>query len=148
MSTNLDSAFHLSQLALPLLVAGGDGVVLFNSSVAGGPQAMFSGALYAMTKAALNQLTRVLAVEWASRGVRVNAVAPWYTATELALQVLADSAFSEQVLAATPLRRIAQPHEVASVMAFLASPAASYVTGQVVAVDGGHSVMGFFPVMS
>jgi Tropinone reductase 1 len=86
-NTNLQSAFVLSQMAHPLLKASSAGVVLFNSSVAGGPISMRSGVLYAMTKAAMNQLARNLSVEWAKDGIRVNAVCPWYTATDLAMQV-------------------------------------------------------------
>jgi Tropinone reductase 1 len=69
-----------------------------------------------------------------------------YTATPLAMQVLQDKDFEAQVVGATPMGRIGQPAEVASAMAFLASPAAAYVTGQVLAVDGGYSVKGFWPV--
>jgi NAD(P)-dependent dehydrogenase (short-subunit alcohol dehydrogenase family) len=87
LTTNLESAFKLCQLCRPLLKAAGSSSILFNSSVAGGPLAMFSGTLYAMSKAALNQLTKNLAVEWAPDGIRVNSVAPWYTATPLAMQV-------------------------------------------------------------
>lgn len=86
-NTNLQSAFVLTQMAHPLLKAAGSGVVLFNSSVAGGPISMRSGVLYAMTKAAMNQLARNLSVEWAQDSIRVNAVCPWYTATDLAMQV-------------------------------------------------------------
>lgn len=69
-----------------------------------------------------------------------------YTATPLAMQVLQDKDFEAQVVGATPMGRIGQPEEVASAMAFLASPAAGYVTGQVLAVDGGYSIKGFWPV--
>lgn len=149
MSTNLEPAFHLCQLFQPLLVAAassvpGGSVVLFNSSVAGGPTSMKSGSIYAMTKAALNQLTRNLACEWGALGVRVNSVAPWYTATDLANQVLEDPETREAVLSRTPMKRIGQPQEVAGLMAYLAGPAAAYVTGQTIAVDGGYSVMGFW----
>lgn len=69
-----------------------------------------------------------------------------YTATPLAMQVLQDKDFANQVTAATPMSRIGQPAEVASAMAFLSSPAAAYITGQVLAVDGGYSIKGFWPV--
>jgi Tropinone reductase 1 len=119
--------------------------VLFNSSVAAGPGAMRSGALYASTKAALNQLARYLAAEWAPHGIRVNAVCPWYTSTELAQQVLKDDGFRGAVEARTPLGRVGEPREVAAAFAFLASPAARYLTGQCLAVDGGYSAVGFWP---
>ena len=141
-SANLESAYFLSQACHPLLKASGAGCLMFNSSVAGGPTALRSGSLYAMTKAAMNQLVRVLACEWAPDGMRVVAVAPWYTATPLALQVLADKAFEAAVLERTPLARVARPEEVARTMCFLASPAASYITGATVPVDGGYSVKG------
>lgn len=142
--TNLRSAWRLSQLCHPLLKASLDGCILFNSSVAGGPTCMRSGTLYAMTKAAMNQLARNLAVEWAPDHIRVLAVAPWYTLTELAQAVLKDKEYEAGVLARTPMGRVARPDEVSGLMAFLCSPAASYMTGQTVAVDGGYSVKGFW----
>jgi Tropinone reductase 1 len=138
--TNLDSAFHMSRLCLDHLRET-HGTIVNVASVAGLTH-LCSGTPYAMTKAAMVQMTRNLAVEWASLGIRVNAVAPWYIDTPLARQVLEDEAFREAVLERTPMRRIGDAEEVAAVIAFLCMPAAGYVTGQCLAVDGGFTVNG------
>jgi Tropinone reductase 1 len=102
-----------------------------------------TGAAYGMSKAALHQLTRNLAVEWAEDGVRVNAVAPWYIRTRRTSSKLADPDYLDDVLQRTPMGRIGEPEEVASAVAFLCLPAASYVTGECIAVDGGFLRYGF-----
>lgn len=146
MDVNLKSAFSLSRDVYPLLknAPSGSGCVLFNSSVAGGPPAMKSGCLYGMSKAGMNMLAKNLACEWACDGIRSVSIAPWYTNTELAQKVLSNDAYRNDVLKRTPMNRTAEPEEVASVFAFLASEAASYITGCTVPVDGGYSVMGLY----
>jgi len=152
MRTNMISAFDICQRAHPLLVrgaaqeagdaqlpAGRQSAVVNVLSVAGLTH-MPTGAPYAMSKAALLQLTRNLAGEWAVDRIRANAVAPWYTRTPLVEKPLQNDDYRNLVLQRTPLGRIAEPEEVASVIAFLCMPASSYVTGQCIAVDGGFLI--------
>ncbi len=138
LNTNLRSAYELSQAAYPLLkVAGtGGGKIVMVSSVSGLAHTS-SGSLYGMTKAAMLQLTRNLAVEWAPDNIRVNAVAPWYIKTPLATPVLTNPEKLAGILKRTPMNRIGEPEEVASVVSFLCMPASGYITGQTISVDGG-----------
>jgi len=143
LNTNLRSAYELSQAAYPLLKASEQGgKIIFVSSVSGLTHTS-SGSLYGMTKAALLQLTRNLAVEWASDGIRVNSVAPWYIKTPLASPVLNNPEKLSGILKRTPMNRIGEPEEVASVVSFLSMPASGYVSGQIIAVDGGLLAWGY-----
>lgn len=142
LNTNLRSAYELSQISYPLLKASGNGKIVFVSSVSGLAHTS-SGSLYGMTKAALLQLTRNLAVEWAPDGIRVNAVAPWYINTPLAQPVLTNPEKLAGILKRTPMNRIGEPEEVASVVSFLSMPASGYVTGQTISVDGGLMAWAF-----
>jgi Tropinone reductase 1 len=90
-----------------------------------------------MAKAGLIQLSRVLAVEWARHPIRVNTVSPWFTETPLVEAVLGDPKSFEAITSKTPLRRVAQPAEVAAAVAFLAMDKSSYITGHNLSVDGG-----------
>lgn len=139
---NLTSCFDLCRLLHPRLRDSAPSCVLNNASVAGLTH-LRTGASYGVSKAGLIQLTRNLAVEWADEGIRVNAVAPWYIETPLANQVLRDETFRADVLARTPMGRVGRVEECARAMAFLCLPAASYVTGHCLAVDGGFSIFGF-----
>lgn len=142
LNTNLTSTFHLCQLLYPALKQSGRGNIIQISSVSG-LNHLRTGAIYGMTKAAMIQLTKNLAVEWANAKIRVNAIAPWYIRTPLAESVLQNEAYLQDVLSRTPMGRIGEPEEVAAAAAFLCMPAASYITGQCLAVDGGFSVYGF-----
>ncbi len=142
MNTNLRSAFELTRLLFPLLKKNESSNVVFVSSVAGQIH-LKTGAVYAMTKAAINQLTKNLAAEWAKDKIRVNAVAPWYIRTPLAETVLKNKTYLNEVLSRTPMNKIGEPEDVAAVVSFLSMPASAYVTGQIISVDGGFTINGF-----
>ncbi|XP_058762645.1 tropinone reductase homolog At2g29260, chloroplastic-like isoform X4 [Vicia villosa] len=144
VDTNLGSTFHMCQLAYPLLKASGVGSVVFISSVSGFVS-LKSMSVQGATKGAINQLTRSLACEWAKDNIRSNAVAPWYIRTSMVKQVLSNKDYLEEVYSRTPLQRLGDPAEVSSAVAFLCLPASSYITGQIICVDGGMSINGFSP---
>lgn len=139
---NVFSAFELSRYAHPLLTKHAASSIVNVGSVSGLLHVR-TGAAYGMSKAALHQLTKNLAVEWAEDGVRVNAVAPWYIRTRRTSAALSDPDYLDDVLQRTPMGRIGEPEEVAAAVAFLCLPAASYVTGECIAVDGGFLRYGF-----
>ena len=139
---NLFSAFELSRYAYPLLTRHAASSIVNVGSVSGLTHVR-TGAAYGMAKAGLHQLTRNLAVEWAEDGVRVNAVAPWYIRTRRTSDALADPDYLDEVLLRTPMGRVGEPEDVAAAVAFLCLPAAGYVTGECIAVDGGFLRNGF-----
>ncbi len=140
--TNVASAFEMSRLSYPLLKQHGSASIINIASVSGLTHVR-TGAAYGMSKAAIVQMTKNLACEWAPDGIRVNCVAPWYIRTQRSEAALTNSEYLEEVLSRTPMARIGEPEEVAAAVAFLALPCASYITGQCIAVDGGFSRYGF-----
>ena len=122
--------------------AGGGSII--NMSSVNGVLAIPNIASYNVSKGGINQLTRVMALALADRGIRVNAVAPGTIATELAAKaVLTSEEAKKKILMRTPMKRLGEPAEVADVVAWLASDAASYVTGEVVVVDGGRMTLNY-----
>lgn len=141
VGVNLTSAFHTARAALPGMRDRGHGRVVFFSSVAGRSGHKHHGP-YAATKGAINQLTRVMAHEYAAHGVTVNAVAPGYMDTELTRQYLADHpGRREELIELIPAGRFARVDEVVGPVLFLCSRQASFVTGTVLYIDGGRSVV-------
>jgi len=137
LAVNLRAALHLTgALVPPMAAAGQGGAVVLMTSIAGLRGNARIGS-YALTKAALAQHARNLAVEWGPQGVRANAVAPGLIATRFAAPLMADPAFMGRRMAATPLRRPGTADEVAGTVLWLCSPAGAFVTGQTIVVDGG-----------
>lgn len=136
MEVNLFSPIELCRICLPYLMLGKGPSVINISSISGSVDT-HSGAPYGMSKAALNQLSRNLAIEWAEHGIRVNAVSPSYTDTPLTASVLKRPDRLQHIIDRTPLSRVAQAEEVADTVAFLAMDKASYITGQNIVIDGG-----------
>lgn len=139
--TNLFSLTEISRLCHPLLKKSGKSSVINIASVAGSIDVK-SGPPYGMTKAAIIQLTKHLAVEWAMDGIRVNAVSPWYIETPLTQPVLSNPERLKKIIERTPMQRVGQPEEISSIVAYLAMDKASYITGQNINVDGGFMANG------
>ena len=138
MRLNVDSIVHLSQAVGRHLLERGSGSVVNVASVAGltGTPAL---AAYGASKAAVISLTRTLALEWGPSGVRVNALCPGWTKTDLNADLWGDEALAASMVATTGLRRWADAQEMVGPTVFLASDASSYLTGQAIVVDGGQT---------
>lgn len=142
IDTDLKGAFMMAQQVGRHMVDRGRGSVINVSSV-GGHVALRTGVVYAAAKAGVIQMTKVLALEWGKHNVRVNGIAPWYFRTPLTEKLLNDETYHAEVVARTPLGRVGNVDELVGPTVFLASDAATYVTGHTLFVDGGMSVYGF-----
>jgi NAD(P)-dependent dehydrogenase (short-subunit alcohol dehydrogenase family) len=140
MAVNLDGVFYCCRSFGRRMLARGQGSIVNIGSMSGvianKPQPQ---AFYNASKAAVHHLTKSLAAEWAKRGVRVNAVAPTYIETPLTLFGMQNKAMADMWLEMTPMGRVGQPEEIASVVLFLASDASSLLTGSIVLADGGYT---------
>lgn len=143
IDVNLKGAFLVGQAAAREIVKTGGGAIVNMSSV-NGVMAIPTIASYNVSKGGINQLTRVMALALADRGVRVNAVAPGTIATELARSaVLGSEEAKQRIMSRTPMKRLGEPAEIAEVTAFLLSDASSYMTGEIVFVDGGRMTLNY-----
>ncbi len=142
INLNLVSAIEMCKMFHPMMKKSGSGSIVNISSVAG-QISVGTGSPYAASKAGLIHFTHYAAVEWATDGIRVNSVAPWYIRTPLTEKLLSDQKYLDSVLSRTPMGRTGTAEEVAGAVAFLCMPAASYITGECIAVDGGFLKYGF-----
>ena len=144
LAVNLKGSFLVGQTVAREMVKAGQGGAIVNMSSVNGVLAIPNIASYNASKGGVNQLTRAMALALADHGIRVNAVAPGTIATELAARaVLGSDEAKARILGRTPLRRLGEPAEIADVVAFLLSSAASYMTGEIVYVDGGRMALNY-----
>jgi NAD(P)-dependent dehydrogenase (short-subunit alcohol dehydrogenase family) len=140
---NLKGSFLVGQAVAREMAKAGSGSIINMSSV-NGVMAIPNIASYNVSKGGVNQLTRAMALALADKGVRVNAVAPGTIATELAAKaVLTSDEAKHRILSRTPLKRLGEPSEIADAVAYLASDASSYVTGEILVVDGGRMALNY-----
>jgi len=139
MNTNLDGAWRVAQAGAKAMVAAGKGGSIINIASVLGLRVATHLLAYAAAKAALVQVTKALALEWARHGIRVNAIAPGYIETEIN-QGLFSTEAGQAMVKRVPQRRIGMPSDLDGALLLLASDAGSYMTGSVVVVDGGHVV--------
>jgi len=139
MTTNVRSAFTLCKMVLPDMAKRGEGSIIVISSIAGLYGNDRIGA-YGISKAAEAQLVRNLAVEWGPKNIRVNAISPGLIKTDFARALWEDPEVRSRSERKSPLHRIGEPEEIGGLAAFLASPAASFITGQNIVADGGQTI--------
>lgn len=137
MNINLKAAFFLAQAVGRVMIAQGRGGRIINMTSQTGSVALAKRAAYCASKAGLNLVTKVLAMDWASHEILVNAVAPTFIETEMTKPFLADPTFRQYALTKNLLKRFGTPDDVAGAVLYLASPAANLVTGHVLLVDAG-----------
>ncbi len=139
LDINMSGVFLCARAAGRSMVGQGSGAIVNTASIMGlSGGGLYPNISYQATKGAVVNMTRALAVEWAPSGVRVNAVAPTWVDTEFIAGIKANPDLMAEIRRVTPLGRLAQAHEVANAILFLASPAAAMITGHVLAVDGGY----------
>jgi NAD(P)-dependent dehydrogenase (short-subunit alcohol dehydrogenase family) len=138
MAVNVTGSFLCARAAARLMLPKHKGSIVNLASIMGLSGGIYPNASYQTSKGAIVNMTRSLALEWARDGIRVNAVAPTWTRTEFTRTLLDRPEVLEQIEAATPMGRVAEPEEIVGAVLFLASPAASMVTGHILAVDGGY----------
>ena len=138
VDVNLTAVFLCARAAARAMLAGDGGAIVNVASIMGlSGGGLYPNISYQSTKGAIVNLTRALAVEWAVRGIRVNAVAPTWVRTELTTSLFESSTLMDRVLDMTPMRRLAEPADVANAIVFLASERARLITGHTLPVDGG-----------
>ena len=146
MALNVESAFELSRLCHPLLKTAsqeaGDASIINVSSTTSRTVVGITTAAYSMSKAAMEQMSNFLAVEWGADGIRVNSVHPWFIETPLTESILGNETLRKKIVDPTPLGRVGQPEEVGRAVAFLAMAAASYISGANLDIDGGFAKVG------
>ncbi|MCA1954056.1 MAG: 3-oxoacyl-ACP reductase FabG [Anaerolinea sp.] len=140
LAVNLKGTFFTAQTVGKAMIAQGNGGRIINLSSQAGFVALRSESVYCMTKAAIAHLTKCLALEWATYGIQVNAVAPTFIETPGTEKWLGDEAFRASVLQRIPLGRVGHPMDVAGAVVFLASPAANLITGVTLLIDGGWTL--------
>jgi NAD(P)-dependent dehydrogenase (short-subunit alcohol dehydrogenase family) len=144
LDVNLKGSFLVGQAVARQMVAQASGGAIVNMSSVNARLTIASIASYNASKGGIDQLTRVMALALAEHGIRVNGVAPGTIATELAAKaVLTSEEAKARIMSRTPMKRLGEPAEIASVVAFLLSDAASYVTGETVLADGGRMTLNY-----